>query len=261
MQSYVLHAWYGKLFCAVLEGPREVTPAVLESSTGLEVSKFSPKKWGLSGSSSLLVIALFAGVSILLNQGIDIRPNLAAILGLSMLDAIFLGGSCLAQISCYWPPYKRRILVHEAGHLLVAYLMGCPIRGVILDPFVAMQMGIQGQHINRMGKSKDDHKLNRSSLSPRDEERTKRHKSKEDDRKHKPKTKQKSHKISKRRSDKAKPSISTRALAQNDVVRSLLEAPSSNSSAEHHDSIFSGLGEVISGYIQGKKKATVVAQA
>ncbi|GER52774.1 nuclear cap-binding protein subunit 1 [Striga asiatica] len=136
---------FGKYSSIVLEGPREVTPAVLESSTGLEVSKFSPKKWGLSGSSSLLLIALFSGVSILLNQGIDIRPNLAAILGLSMLDAIFLGGSCLAQISCYWPPYKRRILVHEAGHLLVAYLMGCPIRGVILDPIVAMQMGIQGQ--------------------------------------------------------------------------------------------------------------------
>lgn len=28
---------------------------------------------------------------------------------------------------------------------IAAYLMGCPIRGVILDPIVAMQMGIQGQ--------------------------------------------------------------------------------------------------------------------
>ncbi|KAL0443138.1 UNVERIFIED_CONTAM: hypothetical protein Slati_2036500 [Sesamum latifolium] len=136
---------FGKYRNIVLEGPREVTPTVLKSSTGLEVSKLSPKKWGVSGSSSLVLIALLAGVSILQNQGIDIRPNLAAILGLSMLDAIFLGGSCLAQISSYWPPYKRRILVHEAGHLLVAYLMGCPIRGVILDPIVAMQMGIQGQ--------------------------------------------------------------------------------------------------------------------
>ncbi|KAI3456672.1 hypothetical protein Pfo_013335 [Paulownia fortunei] len=136
---------FGKYRNIVLEGPREVTPTVLKSSTGLEVSKLSPKKWGVSGSSSLLLIALLAGVSVLLNQGIDIRPNIAAILGLSMLDAIFLGGSCLAQISSYWPPYKRRILVHEAGHLLVAYLMGCPIRGVILDPIIAMQMGIQGQ--------------------------------------------------------------------------------------------------------------------
>ncbi|KAK6123880.1 hypothetical protein DH2020_042371 [Rehmannia glutinosa] len=136
---------FGKYRNIVLEGPREVTPTVLKSSTGLEVSKLSPKKWGVSGSSSVFLIALLAGVSVLLNQGIDIRPNLAAILGLSMLDAIFLGGSCLAQISSYWPPYKRRILVHEAGHLLVAYLMGCPIRGVILDPIIAMQMGIQGQ--------------------------------------------------------------------------------------------------------------------
>ncbi|KAI8553199.1 hypothetical protein RHMOL_Rhmol06G0325600 [Rhododendron molle] len=109
------------------------------------VSKLSPKKWGLSQSSSIVLVTFLGGVSFLLNQGIDVRPNLAAILGLAMMDSIFLGGSCLAQISSYWPPYRRRILVHEAGHLLTAYLLGCPIRGVILDPIVAMQMGIQGQ--------------------------------------------------------------------------------------------------------------------
>ncbi|MFS7963882.1 putative peptidase M41 [Helianthus anomalus] len=136
---------YGKYRSIVLEGPRDVTPTVLKSATGLEVSKLSPKKFGLSTSSSIVLVAFFAGLSYLVDHGVDLRPQLAAVLGLSMLDSIFLGGSCLAQISSYWPPYKRRILVHEAGHLLVAYLMGCPIRGVILDPIVAMQMGIQGQ--------------------------------------------------------------------------------------------------------------------
>jgi hypothetical protein len=29
--------------------------------------------------------------------------------------------------------------------IFAAYLMGCPVRGVILDPMVAMQMGTQGQ--------------------------------------------------------------------------------------------------------------------
>ncbi|RDX69849.1 hypothetical protein CR513_50981, partial [Mucuna pruriens] len=129
----------------VLEGPRKVTPDVLSSSTGLEVTKLAPKKWGLSDSSSIVLVAFLGGVSFLITQGIDLRPNLAVILGLATIDAIFLGGTCLAQISSYWPPYRRRILVHEAGHLLTAYLMGCPIRGVILDPIVAMQMGIQGQ--------------------------------------------------------------------------------------------------------------------
>ncbi|KAL8226417.1 hypothetical protein R6Q57_016249 [Mikania cordata] len=136
---------FGKYRSIVLDGPRDVTPTVLKSSTGLEVSKLSPKKWGLSTSSSVVLVAFFAGLSFLVDHGVDLRPQLAVVLGLSMVDSIFLGGSCLAQISSYWPPYKRRILVHEAGHLLVAYLMGCPIRGVILDPIVAMQMGIQGQ--------------------------------------------------------------------------------------------------------------------
>lgn len=89
------------------------------------MTKLSPKKWGLSGTSSFLLATLFAGVSFLLNQGIDIRPNIAAVLGLAMLDAILLGGSCLAQISSFWPPYKRRICVHEAGHLLVGKLYFC----------------------------------------------------------------------------------------------------------------------------------------
>ncbi|KAJ1410369.1 Peptidase M41-like [Sesbania bispinosa] len=136
---------FGKCRNIVLEGPRNVTPDVLSSSTGLEVTKLAPKKWGLSDSSSTVLVAFLGVVSFLISQGIDLRPNLAVILGLAFADSIFLGGTCLAQISSYWPPYRRRILVHEAGHLLTAYLMGCPIRGVILDPIVAMQMGIQGQ--------------------------------------------------------------------------------------------------------------------
>lgn len=156
---------FGKYRNIVLECPRDVTPTILKSSTGLEVSKLSPKKWGVSGSSSFLLIALLAGTSILLNQGIDIRPNLAAVLGLTLLDATFLGGSCLAQISSYWPPYKRRILVHEAGHLLVAYLMGCPIRGVILDPIVAVQMGIRGQAGTQFWDEKLQNELAEGRLS------------------------------------------------------------------------------------------------
>ncbi|XP_049414281.1 uncharacterized protein LOC125877019 isoform X2 [Solanum stenotomum] len=129
------------------------------------VTKLSPKKWGLSGTSSFLLATSFAGVTFLLNQGIDIRPNIAAVLGLAMLDAILLGGSCLAQISSFWPPYKRRICVHEAGHLLVAYLMGCPIRGVILDPIVAMQMGIQGQAGTQFWDEKLENELAEGQLS------------------------------------------------------------------------------------------------
>ncbi|KAK0598636.1 hypothetical protein LWI29_036528 [Acer saccharum] len=127
---------FGKYSGIVLEGTRDVTPTVLKSSTGLEASKLSPKKWGVSGSSRVVLV-----------------------------DSIFLGGVCLAQISSYWPPFKRRILVHEAGHLLVAYLMGCPIRGVILDPIVAMQVGIQGQAGTQFWDEKMSNELAEGRLS------------------------------------------------------------------------------------------------
>ncbi|KAK6947215.1 hypothetical protein RJ641_000688 [Dillenia turbinata] len=156
---------FGKFRNIVLDGPRDVTPTYLKSSTGLEVSKLAPKKWGLSGSSSVVLAAFLGGVSFLLSKGIDLRPNLAAILGLAILDSIFLGGCCLAQFSSYWPPYRCRILVHEAGHLLTAYLMGCPIRGVILDPIVAMQMGIQGQAGTQFWDAKLENELSEGQLS------------------------------------------------------------------------------------------------
>ncbi|XP_062223976.1 uncharacterized protein LOC133922605 [Phragmites australis] len=156
---------FGKCKNIVLEGPREVTPTVLNEMTGLEAAKLAPKKWGLSGSSPYVLIGFLGGVSYLLTQGIDVRPNLGAILALATADAIFLGGTCLAQISCFWPPYKRRILVHEAGHLLTAYLMGCPVRGVILDPFVALRMGIQGQAGTQFWDEKMEKELAEGHLS------------------------------------------------------------------------------------------------
>ncbi|KAI3835681.1 hypothetical protein MKX03_015284 [Papaver bracteatum] len=165
LQERGLLSNFGKCRNIVLEGPRDVTPTILKSSTGLEASKLSPKKWGLSGTSTAVLVAFLGGVSFLLSKDIDVRPNLTAILGLAMLDSIFLGGSCLAQISSYWPPYKRRILVHEAGHLLTAYLMGCPIRGVILDPIVAMQMGIQGQAGTQFWDEKLEKELGEGRLS------------------------------------------------------------------------------------------------
>ncbi|KAG2648772.1 uncharacterized protein LOC120654764 [Panicum virgatum] len=156
---------FGKCKNIVLEGPREVTPTVLKEMTGLEAAKLAPKKWGLSGSSPYVLVGFLGGVSFLLTQGIDLRPKLGAVLALATADAIFLGGTCLAQISSFWPPFKRRILVHEAGHLLTAYLMGCPIRGVILDPFVALRMGIQGQAGTQFWDEKMEKELAEGHLS------------------------------------------------------------------------------------------------
>ncbi|VAI45029.1 unnamed protein product [Triticum turgidum subsp. durum] len=83
---------FGKCKNIVLEGPREVTPTILKEMTGLEAAKLAPKKWGLSGNSRYVLATFFGGASFLLTQGVDVRPNLAAILALATGDALFLGG-------------------------------------------------------------------------------------------------------------------------------------------------------------------------
>ncbi|KAG6549910.1 hypothetical protein Mapa_008420 [Marchantia paleacea] len=136
---------FGKFKSRASEGERVVTPAMMLETAGLDASKLSPKKWGLSGNSAIILPASFAFLSFLINNEIDVRPLLLLILGLGVADGIYLGGTGTAQVLSLWPPYKRRVLVHEAGHVLVAYLLGCPIRGVVLDAMQAMKMGIQGQ--------------------------------------------------------------------------------------------------------------------
>lgn len=123
---------------------RLVTPAILKATAGIEASRLSPKKWGAGGG--LAPVALFAGVSALINNGADVRPLLIGALALAAADALLLGGTGLGQLlSLLWPPYRKRVLVHEAGHVVAAYLLGCPVRGVILDAMEAVRNGIRGQ--------------------------------------------------------------------------------------------------------------------
>ncbi|PKU74890.1 hypothetical protein MA16_Dca005081 [Dendrobium catenatum] len=65
-----------------------------------------------------MLLGILGGANLLISQGIEIRSNIAAVLGLASIIAVFLGGTCLAQILCFWPPYRNRVLVHEAGHVL-----------------------------------------------------------------------------------------------------------------------------------------------
>lgn len=52
-------------------------------------------------------------------------------------DRLFLNGAVAESLTrLIVPGYRERIVRHEAGHFLVAYLLGCPVQGCLLDPFV-----------------------------------------------------------------------------------------------------------------------------
>lgn len=56
--------------------------------------------------------------------------------GLVVFDRVFIRGAVLGTIArAVVPGFKERIVKHEAGHFLLAYLMGCPVQGCVLDPF------------------------------------------------------------------------------------------------------------------------------
>jgi len=63
-----------------------------------------------------------------------------------VLDRVLLSGAVFESFSrLLFPKYKRKVIQHEAGHFLLAYLLGCPIQGFFLSAWDASSAGIRGQ--------------------------------------------------------------------------------------------------------------------
>ncbi|PSB02286.1 ATP-dependent Zn protease [Merismopedia glauca] len=106
-------------------------------------------------SLNLVAIAIFLGtMSILLGPFLHISHTIPAVvtflgLGLATVDNLTWQGRgvtlLLDTIARVSPEYRQRILHHEAGHFLVAHLLGIPITGYSLSAWEALRQGNPGQ--------------------------------------------------------------------------------------------------------------------
>ncbi len=114
---------------------------------------------------NLAAIAIFLiTLSTLLGPLINLSPTIPAIatftiLGIATLDSFSfqgMGGTVILDwIAGFDPEHRERVAHHEAGHFLVAHLLGIPVTGYALTAWEALKQKQSGQG----GVSFDDSEL------------------------------------------------------------------------------------------------------
>jgi hypothetical protein len=153
------------------EDTSEVSPARLEELTGIPVSSLTPRQratyWQLAGVA-LCLSEFFLGQ----NMGVDpLYTLIPATLGLLLADQLALRGAVFESIyQALFPQYKQKIIHHEAGHFLISYLLGVPVRGCITSAWEARkEPDIPGQagtifYDQRLADEISSGKVTRTSL-------------------------------------------------------------------------------------------------
>jgi hypothetical protein len=104
--------------------------------------------------NAIALSIFFMTLSVLLGPFLPISPFLPAGLTFAILSAVTFDAFrfqslgltvVLDTLAQQFPGYRRRILHHEAGHFLVAYLLDLPIESYTLSVREALQQGIPGQ--------------------------------------------------------------------------------------------------------------------
>ena len=125
---------------------KEVDVAGLEATLGMGMAALTPKSSSMPWT--VLGFGLFGAEFALAQQlGYDPMRTVVPVSALAfVLDRVVLSGAIFESVSrLLFPAYKRKVIQHEAGHFLLAYLLGCPIQGFFLSAWDASNAGIRGQ--------------------------------------------------------------------------------------------------------------------
>lgn len=125
----------------------EISPMKLEEVTGLNIQSLTPKErttnWRLAGIGFCLA-EFFIGTELGIDPLFTLIPATFAIFS---IDQLFYKGAGFESIyQTLFPEYKQKVVSHEAGHFLLSYLLGVPIRGCVTSAMEARKYpDIRGQ--------------------------------------------------------------------------------------------------------------------
>jgi hypothetical protein len=119
-------------------GSQQVTPLLLEEVTNLSMVALTPKPTNtllLAG----IALAIAEGITSI-NTGLDLNFLVFSTLALALLDRVTTNGAVFETfVKLFNPGVQKKIVRHEAGHFLAAYLLGLPVEGCVLSSWAALQ--------------------------------------------------------------------------------------------------------------------------
>jgi len=121
---------------------REVSTEDQLRLTGLPTSAFAPPSSNsrsdlIAGGVSALALSAFSA-----QFDLDLRAVVGTVGAGLLADRLLLRGAVAETATrAIKPGYSRTVREHEAGHFLVAFLLGCPIEACLLDPWKAARDG------------------------------------------------------------------------------------------------------------------------
>lgn len=120
-----------------VQGSKIITPTLLEQITNLSMVSLTPQPTNtllIAGGGFALLEVLFSAYT-----GVNLNFLILFTIFLAFLDKLLVNGAVFESITrLVMPEYSRKILRHEAGHFLCAYLLGCPVEGFVLNSWAAL---------------------------------------------------------------------------------------------------------------------------
>lgn len=118
----------------------------MEARTNLPLASFRPS--GNAGLAFWLLGAGLSGVEIAISSALHLdspAPLFGLTLAALFVDQVgFRGAISEKAVTTLNPSLGERVVRHEAGHLLLAYLLGCPVQGCVLSAWEASGLGRGG---------------------------------------------------------------------------------------------------------------------